>query len=79
MHKLKGSLCVALMLGSIVLARALEPNDPDLVGLWLFDDGSGDVATDSSGNGNDATLNGDFEWIDGAFGGGILSKGGRKH
>ncbi|MHC4147405.1 MAG: LamG domain-containing protein, partial [Planctomycetota bacterium] len=32
-----------------------------VVGIWLFDDGGGDIAQDSSGNGNDGTLNGP-EW-----------------
>ena len=29
-----------------------------IVGIWLFDEGRGDVAQDSSVNGNDGTLNG---------------------
>ena len=38
------------------------------VGMWLFDDDEGDVATDSSGNGNDGNFKGDPEWVDGKFG-----------
>ena len=45
-------------------------DDPALVGLWLCDDGEGDLITDSSPNCNDAT--GTFEWCEGKFGGGIL-------
>ncbi len=30
----------------------------ELVGWWRFDEGSGTVANDSSGNGNDGTFNG---------------------
>ena len=30
--------------------------DPALVGVWLFDEGSGDVVGDISGNGNDGTI-----------------------
>lgn len=42
--------------------------DPDtVVGIWLFDENSGDVAIDSSGNGNDGTLEGP-KWVDGKFG-----------
>jgi hypothetical protein len=51
-------------------------NDPALVGLWLFDDGSGGVVTDSSGNGNDGTVNGDFAWDTGKIGGAIIASGG---
>ena len=38
------------------------------VGIWLFDDGQGDVAKDSSAAGNDGTLESSPEWIDGKFG-----------
>jgi hypothetical protein len=37
------------------------------VGIWLFDEGNGDIAKDSSGNGNDGTLEGP-KWVDGKFG-----------
>jgi hypothetical protein len=53
---------------------SIEPDDPALVSLWLCDDGAGDTITDSSGNGNDAT--GNFEWDEGKFDGGILIAGG---
>jgi len=33
-------------------------NPEDAAGIWLFDESSGDVATDSSENGNDGTING---------------------
>lgn len=39
-----------------------------LIGYWSFDEGSGDVAEDSSGNGNDGNLVRDPEWVDGKFG-----------
>lgn len=35
----------------------------DTVGQWLFDEGSGDVVHDSSGNGNDGTFVGEPEWV----------------
>lgn len=38
-----------------------------IVGVWLFDEGSGDTAKDSSGNGYDGTLDGP-KWTDGKFG-----------
>ena len=31
--------------------------DPDLIGWWKLDDGSGDTATDLSGSGNDGIIN----------------------
>lgn len=46
--------------------------EEDIVGAWLFDDGSGKTATDSSPNGNDGALNGDVDWIvDGKIGGAL--------
>jgi hypothetical protein len=37
--------------------------DPSLVGWWKLDEGSGLVASDSSGNGNDGTIGGSPNWI----------------
>jgi len=46
--------------------------DPEtIVGIWLFDEGDGDVAMDSSGNGNDGNFMGNPEWVDGKFGGAL--------
>jgi hypothetical protein len=36
--------------------------DPNLVGWWKFDEGSGTVAIDSSGNGCNGTINGGATW-----------------
>jgi hypothetical protein len=42
--------------------------DPQTVAaMWLFDEGSGAVAKDASGNGNDGKING-CTWVDGNFG-----------
>ena len=39
----------------------------DIAGLWLFDEGEGAVATDSSQNENNGTIHG-ATWVDGRFG-----------
>jgi hypothetical protein len=39
-----------------------------IVGMWLFDENGGDVATDSSPAGNDGTIVGPKKWADGKFG-----------
>ncbi len=46
------------------------PSDEHLVGYWAFDDGSGSVAVDGSGNGNSGTLVNmeDADWVDGVSG-----------
>ena len=38
------------------------------VGMWLFDEGKGDVTADASGNKNDGTIENAPKWIDGKFG-----------
>ncbi|MHC4431745.1 MAG: LamG domain-containing protein [Planctomycetota bacterium] len=43
----------------------------ELVAHWRLDEGSGTVANDSSGYGNDGTLNGDPQWATGMFGGAL--------
>ena len=61
-----------LILASTLLILAgisyAEINFKDCAGMWLFDEGSGDVALDSSGNGNDGTLMGAPNWVEGEFG-----------
>lgn len=42
-------------------------NVDDITAMWLFDEGEGTNATDSSGNGNDGTIHG-ATWVDGKFG-----------
>ena len=56
-----------LVLG-FVLADKANAADPSLVGWWKFDEGSGIIAADSSGNGNDGAFNGNPTWVDGKFG-----------
>jgi len=45
------------------------------VGYWKFDEGSGNIAYDSSGNGNDGTLINNPQWIDGIDGNALLLDG----
>ena len=47
----------------------------ELVGWWKLDETSGDVAYDSSGNGNDGTLQGDPQWVPGKLGGALEGDG----
>jgi len=55
---------------SLSVLFAALPSDESLVGYWAFDDGSGSVAVDGSGNGNDGTLVNmeDADWVDGVVG-----------
>jgi len=46
-----------------------EPSPDDgLVGWWKLDEHSGNIATDSSGNGNHGFLRGDTQWVSGKIG-----------
>jgi hypothetical protein len=38
------------------------------IGIWLLDEGKGDITADSSGNKNDGTLGSNPVWVDGKFG-----------
>src|SRR6056297_2146153 len=43
-------------------------NNLGLVGYWSMDEGRGNTASDFSGNGNDGTLEGNPQWVDGRHG-----------
>ncbi|MCY3740695.1 MAG: LamG domain-containing protein [Candidatus Poribacteria bacterium] len=58
-----GSLCMATFPLS---ADLLD----DAVGIWLFDEGKGGIAADTSGNGNDGAISG-AKWAEGKFGGAL--------
>ena len=47
-------------------AAILDPH-PGLVGWWRFDEGTGTIAEDSSGNGNNGTIYG-ATWVEGKYG-----------
>ncbi|MHC4072028.1 MAG: LamG-like jellyroll fold domain-containing protein [Planctomycetota bacterium] len=68
-------LALALILISMGAARAVSLSDPDLVGYWPFDEGSGATATDLSVNGYNGTLNGGATWINGVNGGALQFNG----
>ncbi len=66
-------ICISFIIVSLMFAgQSYADVDPEtIVGIWLFDEGGGDVAIDSSGNGNDGTLNGP-EWTNESKFGGAL-------
>ena len=55
-----------LLLG--LVTSVAEGADPNLVGWWKFDEGSGTTANDSSGNENHGAFKGDPQWVNGKFG-----------
>jgi len=74
-------VCISLIvLGLILTGQSIAAVDPATVaGMWLFDDGAGDVAKDSSGNGLDADLIDGPSWVTGKFGGALEFDGGGAH
>ncbi len=63
------------LLFALVESSAGQDLDPNLVGWWKLDEGSGTTAADSSGNGNDGTLNGDPQWVAGFLDGALQFDG----
>ena len=69
-------LTFSLLFFSSVLAIEAKINfEKDCVGMWLFDEGSGKVAKDSSGNKNHGSLKGNAKWGKGKFGNALQLKG----
>ena len=60
---IRGAAGVALMVGLAFSARALDPSTA--AGAWLFNEGAGATAGDSSANGNHGTFDGGVEWTKG--------------
>jgi len=63
-------ICLAafILVSGLILAGTA---DAELVGWWKFDETSGNIAYDSSGNGNDGRLQGDPQWVEGWVGGAL--------
>jgi len=59
----------------ILLLSVVSNASAELVAHWRFDEGSGTFASDTSGNGNDATVEGDAKWVAGQIGGAIEFNG----
>jgi len=63
---MKNRLLVIFTLFTISLLAIQPLFAGSLVAYWTFDEGTGDVVVDHSGNGNDGQVNG-AEWVDGKF------------
>jgi len=63
-------ICVAvLFIAGLLTTTSYAKIDPQTcVGMWLFDEGSGNVAKDSSGNENDGEFVENPKWVDGELG-----------
>ncbi len=70
-------LCVSLMMMSLIFVgiSAANIDFETCVGMWLFDEGRGDVAEDSSGTDNNGAIEGGAKWVNGKFGKGLSLNG----
>jgi concanavalin A-like lectin/glucanase superfamily protein len=60
---------VVLLAVSVFISPAYAVIDPEtVVGMWLFDEGEGEVAAESSGKADDMGLNNGVLWVEGPFG-----------
>ncbi|MCH8118923.1 MAG: hypothetical protein IIC00_04240 [Planctomycetes bacterium] len=64
-----------VLIMGLVLTSVAKAVDPDLVGWWRLDEGSGTIAKDSSGNGNNGTLEGNPQRVAGKIGGALKFDG----
>jgi hypothetical protein len=69
----RSSLVTAMLTLGLIAGQGRAAEDPNLIGWWTFDDGSGIVAKDASGKGHEATLLGGPDWVPGALSSGALS------
>jgi hypothetical protein len=65
----KLTLVSAILMVAALLAGQSDAkiDSKSVVGLWLFDKGSGAIAKDYSGNGHDGEIKGNVKWIEGQF------------
>jgi len=60
------SLIIIWLGFSGVCDAEIEP--ATVVGIWLFDEGRSNIASDSSGNGLDGEIGNGIQWVDGQYG-----------
>jgi hypothetical protein len=76
MKRKESILVVTVLLAQTALAAGFDPNtDPSLLGYWSFNEGSGTVAADSSGHGNNGQLMNGPIWVPGRIAGALKFDG----
>ena len=75
MKVVMANLMLASLIALSLVFASISTAEFDLetvVGMWLFDEGKGNTAADSSENGNDGKFENDPKWTkDGKFGSGL--------
>ncbi len=67
---------VVLFAAVISVQSQADVDAGDVVGVWLFNEGSGNKISDSSGNGHDGEKDGGIKWSNGKFGKALEFPGG---
>ena len=62
-------IIIMILIFTTISIAAID--DKDIVAMWLMDEGKGNMAEDSSGNGNDGKFVGNLKWVNGKFGKGL--------
>ncbi len=67
---MRGTILIfASLISATIIFPAHAKIDPaSIIGVWLFDEGRGDTARDSSQNNNDGTIEKGCKWVQGKFG-----------
>lgn len=70
-------VCVSLMVICLVFTGQSDAkvDRNTIVGIWLFEEGTGKIVKDSSSNGHDGQIQGDVKWVKGKFGTALLFPG----
>ena len=71
--KFKAFLFSLLVL--LAIGQSVSVAQEGLEAYWAFDEGGGNRVLDSSGNGRDGTVMGNFQWIPGVFGSALQMSG----
>ena len=68
-HRLALIFINLTVISLMLIGQSFAKIDPETcMAMWLFDEGKGEVAEDSSGNGNNGELMKGPSWVDGKFG-----------
>ena len=75
-HDLAKWIAIVTVLLLIATAGYAQLKEDSIAGVWLFEEGKGEIAKDTSGNDNHAEFgSGAPKWVDGKFGKGIQLNG----
>lgn len=70
-------ILILIVISLMLTSQSVAIIDPkSAIGIWLLDEGKGQIAKDASGNGNDGNFFGAVQWDKGQFGTAVKFGGG---